>query len=397
MKKKKVPIWWIFLLLLASLLLLVGFNTKRGSIKKKPQDPSVIEKGYDLPLAKKKSQQVQRDCRRKMAEWKELYQKTEKGSAINAVLSRKTRLAMASKLATKEQIVYIDDRRYQMFHPEKMEQFLKNCAKGQHGSIVIYEIHLDGSLTRHEFSYDGTHMYLLDCIGVWLDEKKTGISQISYNRLKDFKYTKKGWFLYELCTPEFPEVSEEINASFMMRVKPIPEEYQKAAEKYLDPIGYRGNNLFRSDWKEGTMDHLDFDGLYDYLYVLEYGKEVDSDQYPHGIAKEEFESLMKKYLPVSSFELQKNALYHEQTKSYEYQRLGYQNHDILETAIGEITDIKKQKDGTITLFVDVVCEMKGTDRVYSHQLTIQPFGHKRFRYISNQIIGNARAQIPAYE
>ena len=66
--------------------------------------------------------------------------------------------------------------------------------EGQSGSVVIYEIHNDGGLGRMKFIFDGTDMYVVSTRGIWNADNETGISYISYTRLKEWKYTEKGWF-----------------------------------------------------------------------------------------------------------------------------------------------------------------------------------------------------------
>ena len=50
------------------------------------------------------------------------------------------------------------------------------------------------------------------------------ITYISYTHIKEWKFTDKGYFCYELCVPEYPEVTEIVDGSCMVRVKPITEE-----------------------------------------------------------------------------------------------------------------------------------------------------------------------------
>ena len=91
---------------------------------------------------------------------------------------------------------------------ECVERFLGDCIAGKCGFVVIYEIHDDGGIGRMRFIFDGTEMYVVSAKIIWNSNNKPGISYISYTRIKDWKYTEKGWFCYELCVPEPPEVSE---------------------------------------------------------------------------------------------------------------------------------------------------------------------------------------------
>ncbi len=63
--------------------------------------------------------------------------------------------------------------------------------------------------------------YMTDCKGGYrkpsggvLELYRRRLPYISYTRLKEWKYTDKGWFCYELCVPEPPEVSEIMDGSF---------------------------------------------------------------------------------------------------------------------------------------------------------------------------------------
>ena len=49
-------------------------------------------------------------------------------------------------------------------------------------------------------------MYLLAVRAVWNEEGDPVIAYRSYTRMKEWRYTEKGWFAYELCVPEPPEV-----------------------------------------------------------------------------------------------------------------------------------------------------------------------------------------------
>ena len=127
--------------------------------------------------------------------------------------------------------------------------------------------------------------------------------------MSQWKYTEKGWFIFEYCTAQPPELTEVVDAYEMIRVKPKTSEYREMEEKYLDIIGYQGNNLLCSEWSEDQIEGLDFNGLYEYFYMEEYGREIDTEKCARGIPQEEFESLLTKYLPVTAEQLREYASY----------------------------------------------------------------------------------------
>lgn len=53
----------------------------------------------------------------------------------------------------------------------------------------------------------------------------------------------KGWFCYELCVPEPPEVSEIMDGSCLIRIKPMTEEQCEMSERCVRGLGYQGQNL----------------------------------------------------------------------------------------------------------------------------------------------------------
>ena len=71
---------------------------------------------------------------------------------------------------------------------------------------------------------------------------------------------KKGWFCYELCVPEPPEVSEIVDGSCLIRIKPMTEEQREMSERCVRGLGYQGNNLLCSNWNIENLNELDYNG-----------------------------------------------------------------------------------------------------------------------------------------
>ena len=192
-----------------------------------------------------------------------------------------------------------------------VDSFLKEAQKGNKGSIVIYEVHSDGSIGREKFIYDGDYMFLVASNGVWDDNNNPGMAYVSYTRLKKWRYSNKGWFCYELCVPEYPEVTEMVDGSCLVRIKPISSRKRELSKKCVRELGYQGNNLLCSNWDKNHTKKIDFNGLYEYLYAMKYKKKFNGKKYPNGIPKEQFEQLIMEYMPVSAEEIQKYAVYNK--------------------------------------------------------------------------------------
>ena len=358
------------------------------------------EKGYDLPVDEQEREEAETDCKKQMELYLDIYETADKGIASNVALDDQTVLEMQRKLKdagcpVTTMVTYSNMENY-----ESVDSFLKECMEGKSGSAVIYEVHNDGGLGRMKFIFDGTDMYVVSAKGIWNADNKPGISYISYTRLKEWKYTDKGWFCYELCVPEPPEVSEIMDGSCLIRIKPMTEEQREMSEKCVRGLGYQGNNLLCSNWDTEHMEELDYNGMYEYLYAMKYQEKFNSENYPNGIPKEEFENLIMEYLPVTAEQIREYAVFDEKNQTYYWARLGCSNYapTFFGTSLPEVIDIKENEDGTITLTVEAVCDMViCDDAVITHELTVRFAEDGSFQYLGNEILNDGIMHIPDYQ
>ena len=148
------------------------------------------------------------------------------------------------------------------------------------------------------------------------------------------------------------------------------------------------------------MQKIDYNGLYEYLYAMKYKKKFNGKKYPSGIPKDQFEQLIMEYLPVSREEIEKYASYNEKKKTYDWMRLGCFNYapNFFGTSIPEVTKIKHNSNGTVTLTVDAVCEMVlCNEAVITHELTVKFNKDGSFRYLGNKILNGGIKKIPEYQ
>ena len=200
--------------------------------------------------------------------------------------------------------VVTSERYSNMENYQKMEQFLLDSEDGKEGNVLLYHVNYDGGITQEEFICDGEKMYVLWTNAMWTnamwgDSGEIVISYVSYTRIKEWTYTEKGYFCYELCVPEPPNVTEIVDGSTAIRVKPLGEQLIELSKKCVSALGYQGNNILCSNWDQDTMEKLDYNGMYEYLYSMKYQKKFDSEKYPDGIPKQEFENLIMEYFPIT--------------------------------------------------------------------------------------------------
>lgn len=361
-------------------------------------DNEVYDKGYNLPVKENEKEEAESECLQMMQKIERIYLECDKGTASNVHISDETSLKMFDILKEENYPIYhYSDKG--MSNYDKMENFLKQSLNGQKGKIVCYDINSEGGVGRNKFVFDGKDMYLLYTNCTWSEDNEPVIGENFYNRIKEWEYTSKGWFCYELCTPGPLELTEVVDGNCMIRIKPIEKEFNEITSKYLMPLGYQGNNLLCSNWDKDNLEELDYTGLYEYLYSMKYQKPFDLQDNQDGIPKKEFEKLLTEYLPVEPQQLEKYAMHDEKRKIYAWCKLGCMNYtpNAFGCSIPEITQIKKNKDGTLSIRIDAVCERLKNDSVMSHILTVKIYDDGRIKYLSNRILGKGLEKIPMYQ
>ncbi len=370
-------------------------NTKEDVISEED-----LEKGYDLPVSAQENEEATRDSMQIMSGLEHIYRNADKGDSLNVVLDNKSICKIIKKIKQQGYSVTVSEDYSNMENYKRFSSFLAKAQKKQKGSGVIYEVHSEGSIGREKFIYDGKEMFLLASNASWDDNGKPIITFVSYTRIKKWRYSRKGWFCYELCVPEYPEVTEMVDGSCLIRIKPMSDNKRKLSRKCVRGLAYQGNNILCSNWDQEHMQKIDYNGLYEYLYAMKYKKKFNGKKYPSGIPKDQFEQLIMEYLPVSREDIEKYASYNEKKKTYDWMRLGCFNYapNFFGTSIPEVTKIKHNSNGTVTLTVDAVCEMVlCNEAVITHELTVKFNKDGSFRYLGNKILNGGIKKIPEYQ
>lgn len=358
------------------------------------------EKGYDLPLEEAEQEEAATECKEMMKKIQGIYKLADKGEASNVVLQDETMLEMQKAVIETGCPVSVTIAYSDMGNYEKADQFLTDCKKGKSGSVVIYDVRQDGGINRMKFIYDGTDMSVVSTSGVWMENDAPGIAYTTYTGIKEWEYTEKGWFCYELCVPEPPEVSEIVDGSCLIRIKPMTEEQREMSKLCVQGIGYQGNNLLCSNWNLDNLEQLDYNGLYEYLYRMKYGERFHAEKYLDGIPQDEFESLITEYLPISAERLQEYAEFDETTKMYVWAPLGCGNYapNFFGTSVPEVVEVKENPDDTVTLTVNAVCDMViCDDALITHNLTVKFKEDGSFQYLGNEIREEDKINVPEYQ
>lgn len=358
------------------------------------------KKGYNLSISDDIESMVDNEFSKVMEEIENIYKTADKGDASNVTLSDDVIQKMIDKIKEKKYAVTSTEPYYNMENYKEIDEFLKSCTNKKKDITTLYRIQTDGSITREQYIYDSENMYVLTAIGSWNEEYNYVVSYMSLDKVDEWKYTDNGWFCYKVCVPEPPEVTETVDGSCLIRVKPLDDKYIEYTKKYVLPISYQGNNLLRSNWNKNKMNEIDYTGLFEYFYKMKYKKKYNPDKYGEGIPKKLFESTIKEYLNVSSKTLEKYGHFDKKSKKYRWMKLGYMNYvpKFFGTSFPEVIEIKENEDGIITLKVNAVCEMMlCSDEAITHELKIQTEKDDRFKYVENKVINVCEEGIPEYQ
>lgn len=397
MSCKKTAGFWKIGLAVINLMLLLNVL---GCAAAPQEETQMLDEGYDLPADVDEKEEAEAACKGMLELTFDIYEQADKGEFSNVVLSDDTIFKLQSRLKETGCSVTTIVAYSNMENYEAADRFLKDCMEGKSGSAVIYEVHSDGGIERRKYMFDGAQMFVLSARAAWNEGNRPEMTYVSYNRIKEWKYTKKGWFGYELCVPQPPKVSEIVDGSFLVRIRPMTEEQREMTESCVSGLGYQGNNLLCSDWDTDHMEELDYNGMYEYLYGMKFQGRFPYEDYSNGIPKEEFESLIMEYLPVTPEQIREYAVFDEKHQTYVWESLGCFNYGptFFGTSLPEVTKIRENADGTVTLTVDAVCDMiLCNDAVITHELTVRFAQDGSFQYLGNRILNHGIQNIPDYQ
>ena len=367
----------------------------------------------DFTIDNRSIEEARQELAHIMGTYKDIYQSADKGEAANVVLADQVIHDIQKKLAESGLPVYTSVPYQNMLGGDKMDEFLNKCKKGMPGSQTIFRVNYDGGLAREEYRFDGKEMQFFSIISSWDAAQTPVISQMDEYGINEWYYSSKGYFGYQLDVPEPPEVTEIIDGSVLIRILPLDQEYISYSRKYVFPIGYAGNNLLSSDWDADHTEDIDYNGLFESFYRMEYGRQYGLSQLGentsvnyqtessavNGISQKDFERLMTRYLPVSRDQIREYAAYDHKSKTYPWEEQYCMNYSPTSfgTSLPEVVDVRENPDRTLTLTIDAVRDhVLCDDHLITSELTIRINDKQEIRYLANHVI-SGKENIPQYQ
>lgn len=298
-------------------------------------------------------------------------------------------------------IVQEDDAPEYVENAAAFYEFAARLARGEDAQLELLRVTEGKNLSYMRFACeDGTPRY--SCMRYACSGGAGAAESFETHEILDWELTDRGNFYFQL----YPAGDRHYADYSRLRLEKPDSALYAMTRRYILPVGYKAVNLFLCDWREGNFGVVSFNDLYDACYFLRCGEQADPDAYAAGedgysrqIPAEEFEAALMPYFPVSQGELQQLARYDAEEDCYPWKP--FLTNDavwyffpFLEP---EVTACRENKDGTLTLTVDVGSADLKTDRLFSHELTVRELDGGQFQYVGNRVTYQTAYGLPPDE
>ena len=324
-----------------------------------------------------------------------IYEAADKGNADNVVLSDSDMKKLADCLAAKGDTVSCGGNIYNMQNEESLDQVLNRAMVGEDAVEEFFHITKSGVFEWRKLEFSKGDMTMTYAGAVWMQKEETLEPHISYLekvKVYDWKYTNKGWLIIEISKSR----NHEMDMHSMFRVLPLPQECREYCSKYIEPVSYMGNNLFLTDWDEENLDKVVFNDVFEFFYKMDTGMNYKKKQYPEGVPKDLYESIITSHFPISATELQQLPGYSEENQTYSWNAMECGTVIPQPQPFPEVVEVTNQEDGSIILTVDAGLLHAGTDHAFTHGVTIKPGSDGKMQYLGNRIIESEENKMPGY-
>ena len=336
-----------------------------------------------------------------------IYAAADKGSALNAVLSTADQQALISAIA---ELGYPAVDYYQtmdMQCAEPLKSFCESIYLGADGSATYYMVFTDGQISQYTLTLEDGAWHLITMSVRWSENKPVYYSQGRF-AIGDVSYTQKGRLIYNRNFTDFDDNQKDNSDSWVfVKVTPTNAELKALCERYIEPISYFENNLFITDWDSDYFNPVDFNSLYAYLFKLYTGTAVltstnvysyykpvgDTGMYI--IPTETFEKVVQNWFDIDSSTLRSISDYSAADGGYFFLGYRFDYYNVLpRTPEPEVTGYWYNEDGTLTIRCEAVNDWYGTDKAFTHDVTLRVNSDGSFKYLSNKVYTDENSILP---
>ncbi len=223
------------------------------------------------------------------------------------------------------------------------------------------------------------------------DDMELQIRQLEKFIVHDWEYTDKGWLIWEKALSR----NQEMDMHSFFRILSLDEKCRELGNKYILPVSYFCNNLFLTDWDVGSMDQIEFNDLYEFLYEIKYREKLDEEASLNGIAKEQFEDVIQTFFEIPSETLEVYARYEAEDQVYPWEPIRARNRVPQFQPFPEVIKCVENADGTWTLYVEGITIVDGDDCTFKHTVTMKE-KNGSWVYLGNDVDEEGSDNIPAY-
>lgn len=415
MKKTISAVLALILILLAAIVIIATLGICAHNSGSPLSDEELTNPDCILPSVQTERpdedtrKRIERRCREIAALYKEAYLSAqEKQQDADAGVSRITPddRQQITDILLKHHISVLEPSEYNIDLLRKTDDFSSfwsDVSDGKDAELETAAVSDSGGFYYQLFVCHGSEKYYIFADAAWTappdGDTVIEIRDITKTRIADWIYTEKENFIYNCELP----LGWATDGHRIIRLgTPDPEllQYEKS---YISPIGYQSNNLFLADWKEDSLEKINFNDIYEQLYRLKTGNDLpinsysyDHDTFYHYIPQKEFETTVKTYFSISSPLLKEAAACDDERGAYPWQEYTCSNMCENPAMYPDVVGFRKNTDGTITLTVDVISPEMETDQLFTHQTTVRPEKNGGFRYVSNKTIIYDESRMPIY-
>ena len=263
---------------------------------------------------------------------------------------------------------------------------IQAAEKEEQAAVDIVVVFDEGEIIQYHLESMNGKINVRLCQVKWKDNSPQANYYDEYEAY-EWKYTEKGYlFLEEYHPPGFDGAPGETG----FRVQPLDKTCRELNRKYVMPLGYALNNLLITNWDNQNYTELDFYDLYEKMYYMKYGKQVPYEANYGGaeyeVPKDEFEEVIKTYLPFSNSEIEKGTFYNSDNRTFRYRPRGLYDCEFPYEPYPEVISYEKLQDGTLKLTIEAVWEIRMLDQAITSELMIKPMEDGSFQYLSNKVI-----------
>ena len=336
-----------------------------------------------------------------------IYSQAADASSPGGVLAEDDIHRMADLIAQDKKAVICGSRDDNMRNYEEVDSAIRRGKAGKNAGAEFYSVNTNGIFRYYKLEFEKENLFVTFASAVYhgslMDDTKNGnkdvhqdmtptVQQIEKICTYQWDYTEKGWLIWEKALSR----NQEMDMHIFYRILPLDSECRRLSKKCIEPVSYFSNNLFLTDWDASDLSQLEFNDLFDSFYYMSSGRRPDKDIFRDGIPKQEFEDTIQRYLDIETGELEQRAFYDKKKGTYPWLAITGWNRLPQLQPFPEVTDCKENGDDTLDLYVDAVFVEEGTDRAFSHVVTVKEKDDGGFVYLGNKIDQEHVLHMPVY-